>query len=108
MWFRAGLFLGDVYHPDFLYGKPAYFDVTVHNPLQDSLLSHSAVTAGLAASRGRWRRMLTMRRQCWELEEFSLASLNILRDIAVRATYRSGTSATVAFHHFVVSLFVTA
>ena len=30
---------GDVYHPDFLYGKPAYFDVTVRNPLQDSILS---------------------------------------------------------------------
>ena len=30
---------GDVYHPDFLYGKPAYFDVTLRNPLQGSLLS---------------------------------------------------------------------
>ena len=43
---------GDVYHPDFLYGKPAYFDVTVRNPLQVSILSQSAVTAGVAASRG--------------------------------------------------------
>ena len=43
---------GDVYHPDFLFGKPAYFDVTVRSPLQDSLLSQSAVTAGVAASRG--------------------------------------------------------
>ena len=43
---------GDVYHPDFLYGKPAYFDVTMHNPLQDSILGQSAVTAGVAASRG--------------------------------------------------------
>ena len=41
---------GDVYHPDFLFGKPAYFDVTVRNPLQDSLSSQSAVTAGVAAS----------------------------------------------------------
>ena len=23
---------GDVFHPDFQYGKPAYFDVTVHHP----------------------------------------------------------------------------
>lgn len=30
-------FPGDVYHPDFLHGKLAYFDVTVHNPLQDYL-----------------------------------------------------------------------
>ena len=43
---------GDVFHPDFLYGKPAYFDVTVRNPLQDSILSQSAVSAGIAASRG--------------------------------------------------------
>ena len=35
-----------------VFGKPAYFDVTVRNPLQDSLLSQSAVTAGAAVSRG--------------------------------------------------------
>ena len=34
------------------HSKPAYFDETVRNPLQDSLLSQSAVTAGVAASRG--------------------------------------------------------
>ena len=43
---------GDVYHPDLLYDKPAYFDVTVCNPLQDSILSQSAETAGVAASWG--------------------------------------------------------
>ena len=41
---------GDVLHPDdYLYGKPAYFDVTVCNPLQNSLLSQLAVLAGVAA-----------------------------------------------------------
>ena len=44
---------GDVLHPDdYLYDKPAYLDVTVYNPLQDSLLSQSAVLAGVAASWG--------------------------------------------------------
>ena len=43
---------GDVYHPDYLYVKPAYFDVTVRNHLQDSLLSQSAVSAGVAAAWG--------------------------------------------------------
>ena len=38
---------GDVFHPDYLYGKPAYFNVTVRNPLRDSLLSQSAVLAGV-------------------------------------------------------------
>ena len=28
---------GDILHPDYLYGKPAYSYVTVHNPLQDIL-----------------------------------------------------------------------
>ena len=37
---------------------------------------------------------------------WSPASLNILRDIAVRTTNRSGASATVAFHHFVEQLSV--
>ena len=42
---------GDVFqhHPDFVYGKPAYFDVTVRCPLQESLLGRSAVSAGVAA-----------------------------------------------------------
>ena len=44
---------GDVFHPDFcMVAKPAYFDVNVRNPLQDSILSQSAVSAGIAASRG--------------------------------------------------------
>ena len=43
---------GDVFHPDYLFGKPAYFDVTVCNPLQDSPLSQSADLAGVAASLG--------------------------------------------------------
>ena len=43
---------GDVLHPDFVHGKPAYFDVTVHCPLQESLLGRSAVSAGVAAVKG--------------------------------------------------------
>ena len=47
---RCGFILDcprDVFHPDYLFGKPAYFDVTVCNHLQDSLLSQSAVFAAL-------------------------------------------------------------
>ena len=43
---------GDVFHPDFQFGKPAYFDVSVRHPLQDSLLCLSAATAGVAAGCG--------------------------------------------------------
>ena len=37
---------------------------------------------------------------------WSLASLNILRDIAVRKTNRSGSSANVAYYHFVEQLLI--
>ena len=43
---------GDVFHPDFVHGKPRYFDVTVYCPLQESLLGQSAVSAGVAAAKG--------------------------------------------------------
>ena len=43
---------GDVFHPDFVHGKPAYFDVAVRCPLQESLLGRSAVSAGVAAAKG--------------------------------------------------------
>ena len=107
---------GDVYHPDFLYGKPAYFDVTVRNPLQGSLLSQSAVTAGVAASRGEVEKDahheeavlgaggIFIPLAVESLGLWSPASLKILRDIAVRATNRSGVSAAVACHHFIEQL----
>ena len=43
---------GDVFHPDFMHGKPAYFDFTVRCPLLESLLGWSAVSAGVAAAKG--------------------------------------------------------
>ena len=42
----------DIFHPDFVHGKPAYLDVTVRCPLQESLLGRSAVSAGVAAVKG--------------------------------------------------------
>ena len=43
---------GDVFHPDFQFGKPAYVDVSLCHPLQDSLICLSAATAGVAAGCG--------------------------------------------------------
>ena len=43
---------GDIYHPNFLYGRPAYFDVTVCNSFQPKFLAHSAYSAGFAALDG--------------------------------------------------------
>ena len=45
-WLPFGL--GDVFHPGFVYGRPAYFDVA----MQESLLGWSAFSAGVAATRG--------------------------------------------------------
>ena len=42
---------GDVFHPDYQFGKAAYFDVSVRHPLQDSLLCLSAASTGVAAGR---------------------------------------------------------
>ena len=43
---------GDVYHPDFLLGRPAYFDITIRNSFQPSYVVHSAHCAGAAAAAG--------------------------------------------------------
>ena len=43
---------GDVYHPDFLLGRPGYFDITVRNSFQHSYIVHSAHCAGAAAAAG--------------------------------------------------------
>ena len=43
---------GDVFHPDFQYGKPFYFDAFVCHPLQDSLLCLSVATGGVATECG--------------------------------------------------------
>ena len=107
---------GDVFHPDFLYGKPAYFDVTVRNPLQDSILSQSAVSAGIAASRCEVEKDahheeavasaggIFIPLAVETLGHWSPASLKILREIAVRTTNRSGASTALASRHFIEQL----
>ena len=43
---------GDVFHPDFQQGRPAYFDITIRNSLQSSYIRLSAREAGAAALAG--------------------------------------------------------
>jgi len=43
---------GDLYHPDFFQGRPAFFDVSVCNMLSPSVISHALVSAGAAAAVG--------------------------------------------------------
>ena len=104
-----------------MYGKPAYFDVTVRNPLQDSILSQSAsaVTAGVAASRGEVTEVekdvyheeavlgaggIFIHLAVETLGLWSPTSLRTLREIAVRTTNRSGASTALACCHFIEQL----
>ena len=41
---------GDIYHPDFTLGRPAYFDLSVRCTTQPSFISAAASKAGVAAS----------------------------------------------------------
>ena len=43
---------GDIYHPDFMLGKPAYINVTVRSSLQPQYLLRAAVEAGAASEAG--------------------------------------------------------
>jgi len=43
---------GDIFHPDFQYGRPAYFDVSVRTTTQPSHISSSASSAGVTAAAG--------------------------------------------------------
>ena len=109
---------GDVLHPDYLYGKPAYFDVTVRNPLQHSLLSLSAVLTGVAALQGEVKKDAHYEEAVLGAEVifiplvvetlclWSLASLKVLRDIAIRTTNRSGVGIALACRHFLEQLSV--
>ena len=40
---------GDVYHPDFMDGRPGYFDVTIGNSLLPSYILKAAISPGAAA-----------------------------------------------------------
>ena len=43
---------GDIYHPDFQQGKPAYFDESVRNSLQPRFINDTAYQGGVAATAG--------------------------------------------------------
>jgi len=47
-----GLCPGDVFHPDYQHGCPAYFNIFVHSTTQPSFVSSSASCAGEAVAAG--------------------------------------------------------
>ena len=50
--FNKGDRSGDVYHPNFVQGKPAFFDVTVRNSSTDNCVNNCSFQAGAAAEAG--------------------------------------------------------
>ena len=44
--------LGDIYHPDFHLGRPAYFDLSVRSTTQSAVVSSASSQAGVAAAVG--------------------------------------------------------
>ena len=47
-----GLCPGDVFHPDFQHGRPAYFNVSIRCTTQPAFISSCASCAGVAAAAG--------------------------------------------------------
>ena len=45
-----GLHPGDVFHPNFQHGRPAYFDISIHSTTQSTFISFSASCTGVAAA----------------------------------------------------------
>ena len=43
---------GDIYHPDFHLGHPAYFDLSVRSTTQSAVISSASSQAGVAAAVG--------------------------------------------------------
>ena len=98
----------DVFLLDFQFGKPAYFDVSVRHPPQDSLLCLStAILQGcMATGCGESDTDSHHEASVWAaggifvplaVDLWSPNSLAVLRNIALRTISKSGSSAALAF-----------
>ena len=110
---------GDVYHPDFQYARPAFFDLSVHSTTQPSYISSDSTCAGVAAAAGELAKDLRHQDAVEEtgydfiplvVETFSVWSpfaLQILRTIVDHSTSTSGASAKLARKHLLQQLSVS-
>ena len=101
-----------------MHGKPTYFNVTVHCPLQESLLGESAVSAGVDTAKGEEDKNahhdelvqaaggIFVALVVESLGFWSAASHPVLQDIALRTTTRSGISRSLAYRHLLEQLSV--
>ena len=110
---------GDVYHPDFQYVRPAFFDLSVCSSTQPSYISSASTCAGVAAAAGELAKDLRHQDAVEEtgcefiplvVETFgvwSLFTLRTLRTIADHFTATSGASAKLARKHLLQQLSVS-
>ena len=102
---------GDLYHPDFHLGRPAYFDITVRNSLLPQFLINSSLQAGAAAASGELEKdskyleavesahCLFYPLVIETLGTWSPSSLETLKTIARRTTLSTGSSTSNAVRH---------
>ena len=110
---------GDVYHPDFLSGRAAYFDLSVRSTTQPSYISSASSCAGVAAAAGELAKDQRHQDVVEEagcdfiplvVETFGVWSpfaFRTLQTIADRTTTRSGTSHRLARKNLLQQLSVS-
>ncbi|XP_062512057.1 uncharacterized protein LOC134187899 [Corticium candelabrum] len=103
---------GDVYHPDFERGLPAYFDLSVRSSLQPSFLTQAASHPGAASDAGEMEKderhhlnvsstgSLFHPLVVETLGLWTAASLQVLKIIARRASFKHNVSISQSVCHF--------
>ena len=110
---------GDIYHPDFRLGRPAYFDLSVRSTTQSALISSASSQAGVAAAAGevakdtKYQDMVSdsggdfIPLVCETLGVWSPYALNTLFLIADRCTVKNGLTRKCARRQLLQQLSVT-
>jgi len=110
---------GDIYHPNFRLGRPAYFDLSVRCTTQSAVISSAASQAGVAAAAGeeaKDNQYLDIVNQsggdfiplvCESFGVWTPSALSTLFSIADRSTVKNGLPRKVARRQLLQQLSVT-
>ena len=110
---------GDIYHPDFNFGRPAYFDLSVRSTTQSAVISSASSQAGVAAAAGEvakdnhYQDIVSddggefIPLVCETFGVWTPYALSILNSIADRTTVRNGLSRKLARRQLLQQLSVT-
>ena len=110
---------GDIYHPDFHLGRPAYFDLSVRSTTQSAVISSASSQAGVAAAVGeiakdnQYQDIVNdnggdfIPLVCETFGVWSPYALSILGSIADRTTVRNGLPRKFARRQLLQQLSVT-